>query len=82
MVKQTVFVIAVLVAVTVSISTVSSLSQSLVSSFSAVSDGFLLALSSLNLSIPVTRLTIALAFAVTIGAAIMVILNKKGQNNL
>jgi len=82
MVKQTVFVIAALVAVTVSISTVSSLSQYLVSSFSAVSDGFVSALASLNSSIPVTRLTIALAFAITIGAAIMVLLNKKGQNKL
>ncbi len=82
MVKQTAFVIAALVAVTVSISTVSSLSQYLVSSFSAVSDGFLSALASLSSSIPVTRLTIALAFALTIGAAIMVLLNKKGQNKL
>ncbi len=82
MVKQTVFVIAALVAVTVSISAVSNLSQYLVSSFSAVSDGFQSALASLDSSIPVTRLTITLAFAITIGAAIMVLLNKKGQNKL
>ena len=78
MVKQSVFIVAAFVAVSLSVSTVSSLSQYVVSMFSAASDAFLSALASLNASVPVTRLTIALAFAITIGAAIMVILNRKG----